>query len=118
MTIRLESWSESAERELLRCVGANVMPHVRAEVERGQSQLWHAFDDEADAYIVTRMESAPLEWCFVACAGRGVMRYARMLVDEGKARGLSMRCHVVDESRARLWSRVGFRTSEYVLRVA
>lgn len=117
--IRTEPWSDAAEIQLSRCVGAAIMPHIRAEVARGQCQLWHATDEEgADAYIVTRIEGAPLEWCFVACAGVGVMRYARLFVEEGKRRGLSMRCHVIDSARARLWGRVGFKVSEYVLRVA
>lgn len=116
--ITREQWSAGAERELSRAVGACIMPIVRREVETGIAQLWHAQDDFADAYIVTRLESNPLEWVFVAAAGRGVMHYARQMVTAGKDRKLSMRCHVVKPALARLWGRLGFVESERVLRVA
>lgn len=115
--IKLEAWSEAAARELLRATSQEVLPLIRSEVERGVSQLYHCQDDYSDCYIVTRMEAAPVEWCFVAAAGHGCMKYARMFVAEGKARGISMRCHVVKDSLLRLWGRLGFEVSEQVLRV-
>ena len=55
---------------------------IRDEVRRGISQLWQ-FSDETGvaAYAVTRLERYPsgVEWCWVACAGRDFMKYARLL---------------------------------------
>lgn len=116
MTLRLEQWSPEAEKQLLRAISAEMMPFVRAEVVNRVSQLWHGFDDFADCYIISRLEGSPLEWCFVACAGRGCMHYARELVAEGRRRKFSMRCHVTKESTARLWRMAGFAESEKVLR--
>ena len=116
--IKLVPWSDDAERQILRAASPDTLPLIRDEVQLGIAQLWHAKDDFADCYIVTRLETRPVEWVFVAAAGRGVFHYGRMMVAEGKRRQLSMRCHVISGSVLRLWRKLGFQTSEYVLRVA
>lgn len=100
---------------------ANGLTDTRDEVQRGVSQLWQ-FSDElgVSGYAVTRLERYPsgIEWCWVACAGRDFMRYARLMKDEADRRGLTVRVHLTSKGMQRWYSKLGFTVSETIMRAA
>ena len=118
--IRICRWSEQAEVYIRRALNANGVLDIRDEVQRGVSQLWEFGDDRGLAgYAVTRLERYPsgIEWCWVACAGRDFMPYARLLLQEAERRGLVVRVHLTSKAMQRWYSRLGFEVSETIMRV-
>lgn len=117
--IRLTTWSADAEQLLGRALNRDGITDIRDEVLRGVSQLWE-FSDELGrvGYAVTRLERYPsgTEWCWVACAGRDFMKYARLLKQEAERRGLTVRVHLTSKAMQRWYSRLGFQVSETIMR--
>jgi len=117
--IRLTTWSDAAERQLGRALNPNGITDIRDEVRRGISQLWELSDELGQAgYAVTRLERYPsgIEWCWVACAGRDFMKYARLMQQEAERRGLTVRVHLTSRAMQRWYSRLGFKVSETIMR--
>lgn len=118
--IRLEPWNDFAERALVRVEGLGVLD-VKREVEEGISQLWHCTDaDGSGGYVVTRLERRPsgLEWVLVAGVGRGFQKFAPLFINAAREKGVPVRAHVNRRGMVRMYDRLGFRVSEYVLRGA
>jgi len=117
--IRLEPWNDFAERALARVEGLGVLD-VQREVEEGISQLWHCTDpaDGSGGYVVTRLERRPsgLEWVLVAGVGRGFLKFAPLFVNAATQAGVPVRAHVHRRGMVRMYDRIGFGVSEYVLR--
>ena len=116
--IRLEPWSDFAERELVRVEGLGVVD-VKREVQEGVSQLWHCADaDGSNGYVVTRLEQRPsgVEWVFVAGVGRGFYKFIAVFIKAALEAGVPIRAHVNRRGMVRMYDRIGFRVSEYVLR--
>lgn len=118
--IRLEPWNDFAERALFRVEGLGVLD-VKREVEEGISQLWHCTDaDGSGGYVVTRLERRPsgVEWVLLAGVGRGFHKFAPLFVNAAAEAGVQVRAHVSRPGMVRMYDRIGFRVSEYVLRRA
>ena len=116
--IRLEPWNDFAERALVRVEGLGIVD-VKREVEEGISQLWHCTDaDGSGGYVVTRMEQRPSgrEWVLVAGVGRGFHKFVQIFIHAAQEAGVSIRAHVHRPGMVRMYDRVGFQVSEYVLR--
>lgn len=116
--IRLEVWNDFAERALTRVEGLGVVD-VKYEVEHGISQLWHCSDsDGSNGYVVTRVEqrTSGKEWVFVAGVGKGFYKFVQCFIDAAQASGLPIRAHVNRRGMVRMYDKIGFRVSEYVLR--
>ena len=112
------TWSDEAERYIGRALNARGLQDIRDEVGRGISQLWQFSDEQGlAAYAVTRLERYPsgVEWCWVACAGRDFMKYARMLKAEADRLGLTVRVHLTSKGMIRWYSRLGFKVRETVM---
>jgi len=117
--IRLTTWSAEAARCLGRALNAGGLLDIQDEVRRGLSQLWEFTDEHGLAgYAVTRLERYPsgIEWCWVACAGRDFMKYARLLQLEAERRGLTVRVHLTSRAMQRWYGRLGFEVSETIMR--
>ena len=116
--IRLEPWNDLAAHQLERIEGLGLID-VQREVEAGVSQLWHCHDAEGNnGYVVTRMERRPsgLEWVFVAGVGRGFYKFIACFIEVAREKGIPIRAHVNRRGMVRMYDRIGFRVSEYVLR--
>jgi hypothetical protein len=117
--IRLCTWSDQAQAHIARALNAGGLQDISDEVARGVSQLWEFEDKEGIAgYAVTRLERYPsgVEWCWVACAGRNFMKYARMLKAEADSRGLTVRVHLKSKGMERWYGKLGFEVSETIMR--
>ena len=117
--IRLCTGSDEAERFIRRALNAGGLQDIRHEVQRGISQLWELSDEQGLAgYAVTRLERYPsgVEWCWVACAGRDFMKYARLMKQEAEQRGLTVRVHLTSKAMQRWYGRLGFQVSETIMR--
>jgi hypothetical protein len=116
--IRLEPWNDFAERALARVEGLGIVD-IQREVEEGISQLWHCTDpDGSGGYVVTRLEQRPSgrEWVLVAGVGRGFHKFAPLFVNAAEEAGVQVRAHVHRRGMVRMYDRIGFEVSEYVLR--
>lgn len=117
--IRLEPWSDFAQRALARVEGLGIVD-IQHEVEQGISQLWHCIDpaDGSGGYVVTRLEQRPSgrEWVLVAGVGRGFHKFVQIFIAAAAEAGVSIRAHVHRRGMVRMYDRVGFQVSEYVLR--
>ena len=121
--IRLEPWSDFAEHALERVEGLGVVD-VKREVEEGISQLWHCADaaDGGRGYVVTRLEQRPsgVEWVFVAGVSVGksacFYKFIDVFINAALEAGVPIRAHVNRRGMVRMYDRIGFRVSEYVLR--
>lgn len=117
--IRLEPWSTDAEKFLAR-VDKLDLEDVRADIDSGRSQLWHFFDgDDTHGYAVTRLQkkahSRKLEWVWVACAGRGFLKYAPMFLDAAHEAGVEVWVMVHNAAMRRLYHRLGFKDYSHTL---
>jgi len=115
---RLEPWNDFAERALARVEGLGVVD-IKREVEEGLSQLWHCTDaDGSGGYVVTRLEQRPsgVEWVLVAGVGRGFHKFVQFFIAAAAQYGVPLRAHVHRLGMVRMYHRVGFEVSEYVLR--
>lgn len=116
--IRLEPWSDFAERELRRVAGLD-LPDIRREVVAGVSQLWHCHDaDGHRGYVVTRVElrGTEREWVWLACAGRGYRQFVGMFLEAAQAADLPIRVYINRKGMQRLYERLGFEVSETIMR--
>jgi len=121
--ITTEPWSENVDRMFNAAGSYPGLPIIRKQVEQGVAQLWHGTNGINHCYIVTRLEPEPLEWCCIGAVGHDVCKYGRIMVEEAKRRGIIFRLHVdaiAPDHKAlmRLWSKLGFTLSEYVMRAA
>lgn len=116
--IRLEPWSDFAERELRRVAGLD-LPDVREEVVAGISQLWHCHDENGrNGYVVTRLErrGADREWVWLACAGKGYHAFVGMFLEAAQARHLPIRVYINRRGMQRVYEKLGFEVSETIMR--
>ena len=115
--IRLEPWNDFAERAIARIEGA-CMVDIRREVQIGRSQLWHCSHERKHGYVVTRLEEreSGREWVLVAGVGKGFHEFVPFFIAAAAARGLPLRAHVNRCGMVRMYERVGFHISEYVVR--
>lgn len=116
--IRLEPWNDFAERALERVEGLGIVD-VKREVVEGVSQLWHCTDaDGSNGYVVTRLEQreSGREWVWLAGVGRGFYKFVPFFLEAARQAGVPIRAHVNRPGMVRMYDRIGFRVSEYVLR--
>lgn len=117
--IRLEPWSDFAERELRRVAGLD-LSDIRREVVAGVSQLWHCHDTDGHrGYVVTRVElraSSGREWVWLACAGKGYHAYVGVFLEVAQANNLPIRVYVNRKGMQRVYERLGFEVSETIMR--
>lgn len=117
--IRQVPWTDEIAQRLSRALGgALVLGIVEQEVRRGVSQLWECEDETHKAYVVTRLDHTPIEWCIVAYEGSGMMHFGPMFIAAARKRGLPIRAHVASPVVERLLRRLGMKKSEVVVRVA
>lgn len=117
--IRQVPWTDDVAQRLSRALGGTlVLGLVGEEVKRGISQLWECSDDRHKAYVVTRLDTTPLEWCIVAYEGSGMMHFGPMFISAARTRGVPIRAHVASPVVERLLRKLGMRRSEVVVRVA
>jgi hypothetical protein len=118
--IRLEPWSDFAERELRRVAGLD-LPDIRREVLAGVSQLWHCNNVDGRGcygYVVTRLERRGdgLEWVWLACAGKGFGAVVELFLQAAKAADLPIRVYINRKGMQRMYERLGFEVSETIMR--
>ncbi|MEJ0006642.1 MAG: hypothetical protein WDM77_09855 [Steroidobacteraceae bacterium] len=112
-------WNPEADSYIERAMSVVGVEAMRREVGQGIAQLWRFTDEHGTCgYAVTRMEQYPegKEWCWVACAGRNIVHYARLAADEAMSQGVSIRVHLTKESMRRWYRRLGFRDAEFIMR--
>jgi hypothetical protein len=116
--IRLEPWSDFAERELRRVAGLD-LADIRSEVLAGISQLWHCHDDSGlNGYVVTRLERRgdAIEWVWLACAGKGYHAFVGMFLTAAQERDLPIRVYINRRGMQRVYEKLGFEVSETIMR--
>ena len=117
--IRLEAWSDFAERELRRVAGLD-LPDIRREVVEGVSQLWHCYDSSKglSGYVVTRLErrGTGKEWVWLACAGKGYHAFVGMFLQAAHEAGVPIRVYINRKGMQRIYERLGFAVSETIMR--
>jgi hypothetical protein len=92
------------------------------QVRTGVAQLFRIRDARDCLYIVTRVDRDPTEWAICYARGSGVAKFGPLIIGVAKQRGMPLRAHVdaflqpSDPARVRLFRRLGFEISEYVLR--
>lgn len=117
--IRQVPWSDDIAQKLSRALGGTlVLGLVGEEVRRGISQLWECADERHKAYVVTRLDTSPVEWCIVAYEGSGMMHFGPMFISAARKRGIPIRAHVASPIVERLLRRLGMQRSEVVVRIA
>lgn len=116
--IRLEAWSDFAERELRRVAGLD-LPDIAREVQAGVAQLWHCLDaDGHRGYVVTRVEQRgeSREWVWLACAGKGYHAYVDLFLEAARTQSLPIRVYINRRGMQRIYERLGFAVSETIMR--
>jgi hypothetical protein len=116
--IRLEPWSDFAERQLRRVAGLD-LHDIRREVEAGISQLWHCRDSRLyGGYVVTRVErrGEGREWVWLACAGKGYHEFVGVFLEVARANALPIRVYLNRKGMQRVYERLGFEVSETIMR--
>jgi len=116
--IRLEPWSDFAERELQRIAGLD-LPDIRREVVAGISQLWHCRDAHGNGgYVVTRLERRgdSLEWVWLAGAGKGFHQFVGLFLEAAREAALPIRVYIDRKGMRRIYERLGFHVSETIMR--
>jgi hypothetical protein len=116
--ITQSTWSQAAQNELARAIAQEHIGVVKDQVDAGVAKLWHCKDDHDECYIVTRLEPAPKELCFVCAAGTGALKFGKEFIARADELNIPVRCHVSADKKGimRLWQRLQFNPSEIVLR--
>jgi hypothetical protein len=120
--IRLVQWSEEASFHLGKALNPCALADAKREVNSGIAQLWDCNDGEFGGYVVTRVDRTEqprgVEWCWVACAGKGFHRFAPDFIAAAKRFNLPIRGHVNRPGLVRMYERFGFKYSETIMRMA
>lgn len=120
--IRLVPWSIEAEFHLGKALNPAALADAKAQVDSGVAQLWDCNDGELGGYVVTRIDRTEqargLEWCWIACAGKGFARFAPAFIGAAKQFNLPIRGHVNRPGLVRIYERFGFKYSETIMRMA
>ncbi len=116
--IKQVNWSDHAEQLLTEALpDAMILSLVKAEVQRGVSQLYHCKDSAHEGYAVMRVDNNPTDWVIVGYAGSGARHFWPMFQQLADARHLSMRTHTISPIVQRLLRPLGFEwNGERVLR--
>ena len=88
---------------------------VKAQVQNGYAQLWECTSPRNAGYVVTRIDPGP-ELCLVLGEGRGLAEFAPPFIAFAKKQGITVRVHVRRKGLIKMFSRIGLRLDEYVLR--
>lgn len=117
--IRLVPWSETAER-MLDCVPGITLAELKKEYDSGAHvQLWEFSDESGRAgYAVTRLERKDCwyEWVWLAGVGRDLKKFVPTFAKVSLDAGIPVRTYVQRRGLVRMYERLGFRVSEYVMR--
>lgn len=95
---------------------------MRAQVRAGIAQLFRFTNSLDCLYVVTRVDRDPTEWAICYARGTGVATFGPLIIAVARSKGMPLRVHVdaflqaAQPSRVRLFRRLGFSVSEYVLR--
>lgn len=116
--IRVIPWNDDAALGLCRALSFAEIPVIQSEVERGIAQLWECSDARHHAYVVTRVDSTPPEWCIVAYEGSGMQTFGPLFIEAARARGMRLRAHTQSPVVERLLRRLGLQRTEVVMKVA
>jgi hypothetical protein len=114
--IRQEPWTPEAEARMRSPAAGNCITFLRAEVERGISQLWHFKDESDEAYCITRTDLNPRELVVCYFEGSGMRKFGRLVVQSAHAKGIPVRAHTSQPAVARLLRPLGLELDEMVLR--
>lgn len=88
---------------------------IRAEVEHGVSELWHAQHDQGGGYVVTRQEDKEL--VIVAASGTGCRPVIQHITRRALAAGLGLRTHIQRPGLRRIYEWEGWALDELVMRI-
>src|SRR4051812_42887094 len=88
------AWTQDAQAQLTRAIAPEYIHVIKDQVDTGVAKLWHCKDKNSECYIVTRLEPAPLELCFVCAAGTGALKFGKIIMDSARKENVPMRCHV------------------------
>jgi hypothetical protein len=117
-------WTDDITRVLEHPTSVALLPWMRAQVQSHVAQLFRMRDERDCLYVVTRVDCDPKEWTICYARGSGLAKFGRILVELGRQRGMPLRAHVDaflldfarQSARVRLFRRLGFELSEFVLR--
>lgn len=85
-------------------------------MQAGIAQLWRVSDARDCLYVITRLDSNPLEWVMCYVQGTGAQKFGPLFIDHAARRRWPMRIHTVSPAVVRLCQRMGFAVSETILR--
>lgn len=117
--IRQTFWSRHAAAALLGAAGdLDTLEEIAQEARQGLAQVWRVDTDEAQGWVVTRVEmrpDGPLELVVVLGAGHG----ARSIIPWFKHLAVShdlprIRTHIKRRGLRRLYEREGFRVDHEI----
>lgn len=118
--IRLSPWCVEAEFYISKALNYWALADIRAQVESGIAQLWECQHGEHGGWVVTRIDKTEqprgVEWCWIACAGKGFAHFAPLFVNAAKQYDLPIRGHVTRPGLVRMYERFGFKYSETIMR--
>ena len=117
--IRLVPWTDTAER-MLDCVPGITVAELKREYDSGPHvQLWEFSDERGRAgFAVTRLERKDCwyEWVWLAAVGRDFKKFSPTFAKTALDAGIPIRTYVQRPGLVRMYQRLGFRVSEYVMR--
>lgn len=119
MAIQLVPWCDDARRMLERVPGIDVGGLEKEWRLNRASQLWEFTDERGRAgYAFTRLErTGPwYEWVWLAGAGRDLQKFVPVFAQVALDSGIPVRTYVQRRGLVRMYQRLGFRVSEYVMR--
>jgi len=107
-------WQDHHDKRLKASAGTDLLI-VKAQVKNGQAQLWECKSEKNFCLVVTRIDPGP-ELCIVLGEGSGMLEFAPHFLAFAKRNRIPVRTHVKRKGLIRLWSRLGLKLDEYVLR--
>jgi hypothetical protein len=89
---------------------------LRAEVEKGISQLWQCSDGELFGFAITRiekdLETNDFELVLVAGVGSGLIRFANYFIEFADKNNMTVRTHIVRPGLIKMFDKLGFKIAE------
>jgi hypothetical protein len=114
--IREVPWTPEITKRLDHAAARACLSWLEREVRGGLSQLWECRAGDQLLHVVTRLDENPREWVICYVRGQGVATFGPHFCRIADAKRWPMRVHTTSRALVRMFRRLGFRESEFVLR--